>query len=198
MSTEAQSQHLQSGACARCRRRSESCWRIRPGLAWLARVCAAPLAVACAAAPGPVPASPAAETPAQTSEAATGVLVVQSPRMPGTAFLDGKEIGTTPAQITVPAGRHKIDVEYSPGSFESRWVTVIPGATVAVDVQPRTTDYAAAARSGWHVGGAVGSGYIAGEEFAGVSLVPAVVATCGLSTWAELRTGVGSSSRRLS
>ena len=61
---------------------------------------------------------------------------------------------------------------------------------MAVDVQPRTTDYAAAARSGWHVGGAVGSGYIAGEEFAGVSLVPAVVATCGLSTWAELRTGV--------
>lgn len=64
----------------------------------------------------------------------TGVLTVKSPVAGATALVDGKPIGTTPAQVVLPAGSHRVVVR-SEGYDEAEVSAVVTaGATREVTV----------------------------------------------------------------
>ncbi len=81
--------------------------------------------------------------------------------------MDGGEVGAiggeNPFALTLPEGKHVIEVLFDAGGHEVRKVRVTPNAPIDIDIQAPTSLVRARVREGFHVGIFAGGGFRHGD-----------------------------------
>ena len=82
------------------------------------------------------PSQPAAAAVPSAAAAAGGAFTVETTPPGATVFVDGVPSGTTPAQLSVPPGRHRLVVAAEHDQLIKREVDVTPGGRLALTLEP--------------------------------------------------------------
>jgi hypothetical protein len=142
-----------------------------------------------AEAPPPVPVVPAPAAAAVVAPTSLGGRLVVTGTAPGNVFLDRGQVGRTPLDLpAVPAGFHRVTVEFDGGGNTTKLVTVIANQTTEVAVERSASAGVFAYRSGVHLGvTADGLAYAGDLKGIGGGVMPFV--NFGLSPGIDLRLG---------